>query len=263
MSGNDVIQDRLCHRRCSVTAGLFQRPGERPQPGIDIARQVHTQKTPAALGEHVEIAARLRRLDDAEAVGLTRHRHILGGFVGDLQEHAAVRPAFVGLPGRMQEARTEADAGRGTGTIADHSAHALQRLDMRRVAVDIGEQRDIAAGIGPAEMRLQRVRERRGAGQNRRVRRIGEDGNSVKGRDRLLLGQSAGLLEGVGQLAGLVLRSLDIGLVERVDADDRTRHRRRHLQRKNSWPICIASETTMRTTGCPAASSAATALSCS
>ena len=34
-------------------------------------------------------------------------------------------------------------------------------------------------------------------------------------------------------------------------------------QRKNSWPICIASETTMRTTGCPAASSAATALSCS
>src|SRR5665213_425376 len=34
-------------------------------------------------------------------------------------------------------------------------------------------------------------------------------------------------------------------------------------QRKNSWPSCIGSLTMMRTTGWPAASSAATALSCS
>ena len=69
------------------------------------------QRSSSALGKHVEIATRLRRLDDAKARLLAGHLEI-SSVGGDLQEHAAVRPALVGLAGRMQEARPELGAGR-------------------------------------------------------------------------------------------------------------------------------------------------------
>src|SRR6202030_2714144 len=64
---------------------------------------------PVAFGQHLEIAARLRRFDDAESVlsgpalgdsGTWRFRHLeIGGVVaGDLQEHACTRTSLVGLP---------------------------------------------------------------------------------------------------------------------------------------------------------------------
>ena len=105
------------------------------------------QHAPVALGQHLEIAARLRRLDDAEGVFLARHREIVGVVAGDLQEHAAVRPALVGLPGRMQEARPEAEAGGDALAVADQDADVLQRVAMLLVALDIGEQRAIVAGL--------------------------------------------------------------------------------------------------------------------
>src|SRR6266550_1984500 len=49
---------------------------------------------PAALGEHVEIAARLRRLDHPKARLLARHFQILGIIGRDLQKHAAVGAAL-------------------------------------------------------------------------------------------------------------------------------------------------------------------------
>ena len=51
------------------------------------------------------------------------------------------------------------------------------------------------------------------------------------GRDhRLFLGQRTGLLERRGQFPGLDLGGLDVGLVERIDAEDGARHRGRHLE---------------------------------
>ena len=98
---------------------------ERCKRRTKAALEMHAKRTPAALGEHVEIAARLRRLDDAEACLLARHRQILGIVGRDLQEHAAVGSALVGLAGRVQEARPETDAGR------DLLAVAQQRADPR------------------------------------------------------------------------------------------------------------------------------------
>ena len=43
----------------------------------EIALEMHAQRAPAALGQHVEIAARLRRLDDAEARLLAGHLEVL------------------------------------------------------------------------------------------------------------------------------------------------------------------------------------------
>ena len=42
------------------------------EAALDIRAQMHAQRAPAALGQHVEIAARLRRLDHAEGVFLLR-----------------------------------------------------------------------------------------------------------------------------------------------------------------------------------------------
>jgi hypothetical protein len=73
--------------------------------------EMHTQDTPAALGEHLQIAAGLRRLNDAEAVFVARHIEIARVVARDLQEHAGVRAAFVELTRRMEKARTESEAG--------------------------------------------------------------------------------------------------------------------------------------------------------
>src|ERR1700681_2294452 len=76
---------------------------EHLQAGVEIALQMHAQRAPAALGQHVEIAAGLRRLDHAERGLLAGHREIFRIIGGDLQEHAAVGAALVGLAGGMQE----------------------------------------------------------------------------------------------------------------------------------------------------------------
>ena len=100
---------------------------------------MHAQRAPAALGEHVEIAAGLGRLDHAEARLLARHGEILGVIASDLQEHAAVGAAFLGLPGGMQEARAEFRTGRDLALVAHPKPHPLQALDMGAVALDIGQ----------------------------------------------------------------------------------------------------------------------------
>ena len=72
---------------------------------------MHDKNATSALGQHLEIAARLRCLDNAKRVRLFRHLEIIGVVAGDLQEHAAVGAAFVDLTGRMQEARPKPETG--------------------------------------------------------------------------------------------------------------------------------------------------------
>ena len=51
-----------------------------------------------------------------------------GVVAGDLQKDAAVRSAFVGLPGGVQKARAEAEHGGDFLGVADGEAHFLQRV---------------------------------------------------------------------------------------------------------------------------------------
>src|SRR5262249_44518635 len=106
---------------------------------------MHAQDAPPALRQHFEIAPRLRRLDDAETVFVTRHVEIVGVVAGDLQKHAAVRPSFVGLSGRMEETRPKPDAGRHPLAVTDHYADILQRVAVSPVALDVGEKRAVVA----------------------------------------------------------------------------------------------------------------------
>ena len=76
------------------------------------------KRAAAAFEQNVEIAARLRGLDHAKARAVAWNGQIPRVVCSNLEEHAAVGSALVGLPGRMQKARTEFEAGRDMAAIA-------------------------------------------------------------------------------------------------------------------------------------------------
>ena len=83
-------------------------------------------KRPApAFGQHVEIAPRLRCLDDAETVFVARHIEVDGIIAGDLQKHSGIGSALIGLPGRMQKPGSEAETGRDLLAVANHRPDRL------------------------------------------------------------------------------------------------------------------------------------------
>src|SRR5277367_1382715 len=179
------------------------------------------QCAPPALGQDLEIAARLRRLDYAKSVFLTGHRKIRLVVASNLQNHAAVRAALIRLAGRMQKARAKAETGRCFGAVADYAAPALQRRDMGGIPLDISEERRIVAGADAGEMSFQGRSQARGGGRQRGlVLRIGEQLEAGSVVERFFSGQRSGFFIGGSQIAGLDLARLDIRLVEWVDADD-------------------------------------------
>src|SRR5882672_12807119 len=128
---------------------------EHLQTRFEIALEMHAQCASAAFGQHVEIAAGLRRLDHPKAGLLTGYREILVVIGGDLQEYAAVRTAFISLSGGMQEARAEFSTGRDMAAVADCKPHVLQAVDMRIITLDIGEQRHVIPPARAGEMGFQ------------------------------------------------------------------------------------------------------------
>src|SRR5207248_7158663 len=92
--------------------------------------EVDAQRTPAARLQHLEIAARLRREERRESVGLPRDGDIGATVDGDLHEHAVVRPALVQLSRRVQEARPEPERAGAPGCVADFPLELLElRVD--------------------------------------------------------------------------------------------------------------------------------------
>ena len=65
------------HILTSLAERFRNRGIERGQSRSEVALEMDAQRAPPAFGEHVEIAARLRRLDDAETRLLAGHRQIL------------------------------------------------------------------------------------------------------------------------------------------------------------------------------------------
>src|ERR1700688_4122076 len=105
----------ICSCECLPDGVLESR-----EAGRDVRTEMDAQEPSPALRQHLEVAARCRRLDDAESVFLPRDRQIVGLVAGDLQKNAGVRAALVGLSGRVQEARSESQAGGYPLVIADH-----------------------------------------------------------------------------------------------------------------------------------------------
>src|SRR6185312_6307146 len=140
---------------------------------------------------------------------------------GDLQEDTRIRSPLVRLSGRVLETRPEAETGRRAGRIAKARTHGGQCLRVRRIALDIGEQRHIVAapcaGMHTAEMALEIARQRVVPPKLVGIARISIESETLLAEQRLLRGQTARLLIRVGQRARLLLAGLYIRLIEWVD----------------------------------------------
>ena len=67
-------------------------------------------------------------------------------FIGrDLQKHAAVGPAFVGLSGRMQESWTEAKTSGDMLAVANRVPERLQQRLVLRIHLNIGKNGEVIA----------------------------------------------------------------------------------------------------------------------
>src|SRR5215831_3001769 len=106
---------------------------------------MNAQRAPSPFCQHLKVAASLRRLDHAEAVGMAWHANVGGIVTGDLQKHAGIRTTLEDLSGRVLEARPETDAGCRAGVVADTRAQPGQRLLALGIALDIREERHVIA----------------------------------------------------------------------------------------------------------------------
>src|SRR5437016_8180910 len=86
-----------------------------------------TQRATAAFCEDGKVAAGLGRLDHAKGVLLPGNRQVLGVVAGDLQEHAAIGSAFVGLSRRVKKPRAKAE-NRGDLFRSEEHTSELQSL---------------------------------------------------------------------------------------------------------------------------------------
>src|SRR5260370_16962419 len=116
---------------------------------------MHAEGAAIALRQHREIAACLRRFHYAEGVCLAGHREVGSVVAGDLQEHAAIRPALVSLASRVQEPRPESKTRGDALLIAHRGANALERLFMRLGHFDIAEQGEIIARAKTVQIHAQ------------------------------------------------------------------------------------------------------------
>src|SRR5437764_1621764 len=99
-----------------------------------------TQGPPLALRQHLKISTCLRSFHNAECVFLFRHRQVSSVIARDLQEHPAIRSAFISLSGGVQETRAKAKARCDASTVAHCMAHLLQAFFMLTVHLNVGEQ---------------------------------------------------------------------------------------------------------------------------
>src|SRR5712691_8049126 len=91
------------------------RRRQRLPSGRRFSANRHPQNREPARRQGLQVAQRLRLLEDREAERLAGNRHVFGVVLDDLQEEADLGAAFVQLSGRVEEARPVAGGGGVTG----------------------------------------------------------------------------------------------------------------------------------------------------
>src|ERR1041384_8504516 len=115
---------------------------------------MYAQGATAPFRQYGKITACLRRLDDAEGILLSGHGEVSRIITGEVQEHAAVRAAFVSLSGRMQKTRAETQASSHFFGIAHRHADHLQRLFIFGVHRNVAEDGEVISGTEARKRRF-------------------------------------------------------------------------------------------------------------
>src|SRR5260370_15799711 len=92
-----------------------------------LSAERHPQHREPARCERLQVAQRLRLLEDRKAVRLAGDGHVFRVVLDDLQKKADLRAALVQLSGRVEEARPVARGGGVTGRISDRSSDPCYR----------------------------------------------------------------------------------------------------------------------------------------
>src|SRR3954451_16982653 len=120
---------------------------------------MNPKRPPVALRQDLEVATRLRGLDEAERVLLPGDLQIAGIVTRHLQEDAGVGTTFIALSCGVQEARPEAEARRDPLVVAHTMACSLKQGLVRGVHLDVRKEREVVACDKPAKMGPQVRRE--------------------------------------------------------------------------------------------------------
>ena len=249
-------------QRCAQIARLECRTAR-----AHVGAKMGAQRTAVAVDQDLEIASRLRCLDDAERVPLSRHLQIDGVVARNLEEHARVR-ARPCTPGRSsagsagQTADTSPRASR-----RERQPHGLQGPLVRLVHLDVRQHRKIVAFLEPVEMRL---RDTLPACDPTSAARVNASAFFSSVNSLTPSPVKIGVSAGNAPFASYSVVSFRVAILLASTSgwSNGCRPRREpatavaNSQRKNSAPRSYGSSA-MRTTGCPARSSASTELSCS
>ncbi len=146
---------------------------------------VQAQDATSASLQRAQVAQRLGRDQGAEALLPAGDRQVAVRFGGELQEDASGRAALVQLPGRMQEARSEAGGGGIAEPVAHQHAYPIERLDRIGVLGQVGQDREVVAGTDGAQQRAKCPVD--GHRLVAKDRAVGEGGESGLGHDRCRL----------------------------------------------------------------------------
>src|SRR5579883_101052 len=209
------------------------------QPAFHVLPQMHAQRAPAPLRQNREITPSLRRLHHAKCVLLPRHRQIHRVIARDLEKYARVRAALIGLSGGMQKSRPKAEHRRDFLLVPNSGSHGLQRLFVLRIHRNVGKQTKVVPGAGSPELCSQHVCKPLSAAENSRIFLVREQLDSRRAKKWRFIRQFPGRFVLARQLACLHFAGFHVRLIERIDSDEGTRHRRRHLPPEKFLPQVI------------------------
>jgi hypothetical protein len=119
---------------------------------LDVSAEVNTQGTAIPVGQDLEIPSRLCGFYSTEGVLLPWHRQVFSIVTSDLEEHARIWAAFVGLPSGMQKARAEAQTGCDPSAVAYGVPHLLEKFLVLGEHRYVGEESKVVARFHAIQM---------------------------------------------------------------------------------------------------------------
>src|SRR5438874_4800928 len=186
---------------------------------------MNSQCAAASLRQHRKISASLGRFYHSKSIFLPRYGEIGSIVTGNLQENAAVRTTFVGLTGRMQKARTKAQARRHFFCVAHGKTNCLQRFFVFGVHWNVAQHREVVPGADAQKMAPKNCAKRLSARECSGILFVSEKFGFLRNEKWRFRRKAASSFIFTGEFLGFNFAGFDVWLIECVDADYRAGNR--------------------------------------